>query len=66
MAAEDELGGASELAHLLVLDGVEVDLADSVHGLLLLEGDEAEAAVPLGLLVHQHHRLLNFPWEMLP
>ena len=43
---------ASWGCHLLVLDGVEVDLAHSVHRLLVLEGDEAEAAVPLGLLVH--------------
>ena len=46
--------------HLLVLDGVEVDLADAVDCLLLLEGDEAEASVTFCLLVHQHHRLLNF------
>ena len=38
---------------------MEVDLAHSVHRLLVLEGDEAEAAVPLGLLVHQHDGLVH-------
>ena len=44
---------------LLVLDGVEVDLADAVDDVLVLEGDEAEPAVPLGLLVHEHDGLLH-------
>jgi hypothetical protein len=44
---------------LLVLDGVEVDLAHAVHHVLVLEGDEAEAAVALGLLVHQHDGLIH-------
>ena len=48
------------LTHLLVLDGVEVNLTDPVHRLLLFKGDKAEAAVALRLLVHQHHRLLHF------
>ena len=56
---EDDDDGLLAL-HLLVLDGVEVDLADAVDRLLLLEGDEAEASVTFCLLVHQHHRLLNF------
>ena len=45
--------------HLLVLDGVKVDLAHPVHHVLVLEGDEAEAPVSLGLLVHQHDGLLH-------
>ena len=56
---EDDDDGLLAL-HLLVLDGVEMDLAYAVDRLLLLEGDEAEASVTFGLLVHQHHRLLNF------
>ena len=56
---EDDDDGLLAL-HLLVLDGVEVDLADAVDCLLLLEGDEAEASVTFCLLVHQHHRLLYF------
>ena len=56
---EDDDDGLLAL-HLLVLDGVEVDLADAVDCLLLLEGDEAEASMTFCLLVHQHHRLLNF------
>ena len=34
-------------------------LADPVHCVLSLEGDEAEAPVPLGLLVHEHDGLLH-------
>jgi len=45
--------------HLLVLDRVEVDLAYGVHDVVVLERHEPEAAVPLGVLVHQHHRLLH-------
>ena len=56
---EDDDDGLLAL-HLLVLDGVEVDLADAIDCLLLLEGDEAEASVTFCLLVHQHHRLLYF------
>jgi hypothetical protein len=44
---------------LLVLDGVEVDLADAVHHVLVLESDEPETAVSLRLLIHQHHGLLH-------
>ena len=44
---------------LLILDGVKVNLADAVDDVLVLEGDEAESPVPLGLLVHQHDGLLH-------
>ena len=47
------------ITHLLILDGVEVNLTHPVHRLLLFKGDKAEAAVALRLLVHQHHRLLH-------
>ena len=57
---DDGSDDGGDALHLLVLDGVEVDLADAVDRLLLLEGDEAEASVTFCLLVHQHHRLLNF------
>ena len=36
-------------------------LTNSVHRLLVLKRHEAETAMPLGLLVHQHDRLLHFP-----
>lgn len=45
--------------HLLVLDGVEVDLADAVHHILVLEGDETESAMALRLLVHEHDGLFH-------
>ena len=32
---------------------MKVDFADSVQNILVLEGDEAEAPVPLGLLLHE-------------
>jgi len=38
---------------------VEVDLADTINHILVLEGDESEATVALRLLVHQHDRLLD-------
>jgi len=44
---------------LLVLDGVKVYLAYAVDDVLVFERNEAEAAVSLGLLIHQHHRLLH-------
>ena len=34
-------------------------LTDSVHSLLILKRHEAEPAVSLGLLVHQHDGLLH-------
>ena len=38
---------------------MEVDLADLVHHILVVEGDEAEASVPVGHLVVGQHRLLH-------
>lgn len=55
------LGLRALALHLLVLDGVEVDVAHALHGLLRVEGDEAEAAVALGLLVHEHDGVLDEP-----
>lgn len=40
---------------------MEVYLAHAVHHVLVLEGDEAEAAMTFRLLIHQHHRLLHLP-----
>ena len=57
----------SSLSHLgeclLALDHfavnlVEVDLADLVHHILVVEGDESEAPVSVGHLVVSQHRLL--------
>ena len=53
----------SHKTNLLILDCVEMNLTNSVHGLLVLKRHEAEAAMPLGLLVHQHDGLLDFPWN---
>jgi len=44
---------------LLVLDRVKVYLAHAVDHVLVLEGDEPETTMALGLLIHQHHRLLH-------
>ena len=38
---------------------MEVDLADLVHHILVVEGDEAEAPVPVGDLVVGQHGLLH-------
>lgn len=55
------LFGLSLLAfHLLVLDGVEMDLTYAVHHVFVLKCDEAEAPVSFGLLVHQHYGLFHF------
>ena len=56
----DGLLGLSSLAlHLLVVDVVVVEVAHQVHTLLRAEGDEAEAPVSLGDLVHQHDAVLH-------
>ena len=49
--------------NLLVLDGVVVELAHNLHSLLGLEGHKAEASMPLGHLVHQHHCVLHWTWK---
>ena len=51
---------ALSLTNLFILYCVEMYLANSVHGLLVLERHEAEPTMPLGLLVHQHDGLLHF------
>ena len=58
-AGHDGLLGLGPLTlHLLVLDVVVVEVTHQVHGLLGGEGDEAEAPVSLGDLVHQHDSVL--------
>ena len=46
--------------HPLLVDLVVVDLAHLVHNVLVLEGDEAEAAVALRRLVEHQHRVVHF------
>jgi hypothetical protein len=48
--------------YLFILDGVEVNLADPVNGVLVLEGNESEPSVTLRLLVHEHHSLLHLAY----
>ena len=43
---------------------MEVDLAHSLHGVLLGEGDEAEAPVSVGLLVVHQHRVFNLEQKL--
>ena len=39
---------------------MEVDLTDLVHHVLVVEGDEAKAPVPVGHFVVSQHGLLHF------
>lgn len=45
--------------HFLVLDGVEVDVTDTLHHVLTFKGHKAKATVTLGLVVHQHDCFLH-------
>ena len=42
-----------------VINFVEVDFTDFVHNILVLVGDEAEAAMSVRLLVEHQHHILN-------
>ena len=61
----DGLLGLSPLAlHLLVLDGVVMEVAHEVHGLLGGECDEAKAPVSFSDLVHQHYSIIHASYNI--
>ena len=60
LCVHDLLGLGLLALDALLVDLVVVYLAHLVHDVLVLEGDEAEAAVALRRLVEHQHRVVHF------